>query len=117
MNKKQTEVAVFISKICGVAPCLMRQIFMRGGCYRFFLILKDRFPEAEAYEIQGHCVTRLFDRFWDITGALPSNDKYRKMNKQDHEAYAACYFDEVFYMCQLAQLKVVQWVGETSYAE
>lgn len=108
-TKAQNDVATFISQICGTAPCLMRQIFTRGGCYRFYQILKDRFPEAEAYEIQGHCVTKIAGRFWDITGALPDGDRYRKMNAGMHRIYASCYFDEVHFMCQLAQLKVVQW--------
>lgn len=110
-TKRQAEIRFFIDRICGTAPCLMRQVFTRGGCYRFYEILKDRFPEAEAYEIQGHCVTKLEGLFWDITGPLPDSDRYRKMNAADHKAYSACYFDEVSYMCQLAQLKVCQWVS------
>lgn len=111
--KAQNEVSTFIARICGVAPCMMRQIFTHGGCYRFHQILKDRFPEAEAYEIRGHCVSKIAGRYWDITGALPGDDKYRKMSASMREVYAACYFDEVHFMCQLAQLKVVQWEPET----
>lgn len=114
-TKRQAEVSKFIAHICGVAPCMMRQIFTRGGCYRFYLILKDRFPEAEAYEIQGHCVSKIADRYWDITGALPNGERYRKMSAATQEAYAACYFDEVHFMCQLAQLKVVQWSAADSF--
>lgn len=111
-TKRQEEIGTFIALMCGVAPCMMRQIFTRGGCYRFHQIMKNRFPEAEAFEIQGHCVSRIAGRYWDITGPLPDSERYRRMSARDHEAYAACYFDEVHFMCKLAQLKVAQW--ETS---
>ena len=108
-TRRQREIREFISRICGVAPCFMRQVFTRGGCYRFYQILKDRFPEAVAFEIRGHCVSRIAGRYWDITGALPDSPAYRKMSRLDHEAYSVCYFDEVHHMCKLAQLKVAQW--------
>lgn len=111
-TKQQAEIRYFIARISGVAPCVMRHIFTRGGCYRFHQILKDRFPEAVAYEIRGHCVSKVAGRYWDITGALPEEEGYRKLHAADHRAYDACYFDEVHYMCKLAQLKVAQFGSE-----
>jgi hypothetical protein len=43
---------------------------------------------------------------------LPEETGYRKMRAADHRAYDACYFDEVYYMCKLAQLKVAQFGSE-----
>ena len=116
-TKQQAEIRDFIARIRGIAPCVMRHIFTRGGCYRFYQILKDRFPETEAYEIRGHCVSRIAGRFWDITGALPDSTAYRKMNRLDHESYLLCHFDEVHYMCKLAQLKVAQWEPDVVVVE
>lgn len=47
-------------------------IFMRGGCYRFFLFLKTMYPNAEPYihQDKDHIVTKLFGHLFDIRGAI-----------------------------------------------
>jgi len=51
-------------------------VFKYGGCYRYYLILKDRFPEAKAYWHKDpktgdvHVVTRIAGRYYDIAGEI-----------------------------------------------
>jgi hypothetical protein len=44
--------------------------YLNGSCYRFYLILKEVFPEAIAYYDGDHVITRIDDRYYDITGQV-----------------------------------------------
>jgi len=46
------------------------RFFQEGGCYLFFRILKSYFPSAEAYYNQDHVITKIGDKFYDITGTV-----------------------------------------------
>ena len=48
----------------------MVNIFTRGSCLNFFILLKQIFPEAEAYFNQQHIITRVGSSFYDITGRV-----------------------------------------------
>lgn len=52
----------------------IEHIFMKGGCYRFFLFLKTIYPNAEPYihQDKDHIVTKLFGHFFDIRGIIES---------------------------------------------
>ena len=109
MSKTQQQVDQFIQTIRGAAPCMMRQIFTHGGCYRFYKILKERFPKAEAWWTRGfHVVSKIDGRWWDICGPVEQDTVLRKLNRKDHLSGQVWQFDEVHYMCKLAQLKVVE---------
>jgi|SRR6185436_19440455 len=106
----QESVENFIRLIRGSAPCMMRHAFTEGGCYRFYLILKNRFPNAEAYnDMQYHVITKIAGKYWDISGMVPSDRMTRRFTKKDHEVFSTCHFDEVHFMCKMAQLKVSKW--------
>ena len=48
-------------------------VYTRGSCYRFYLILKNVFPESETYyDLKGHVVTKIGDFFYDINGEYNS---------------------------------------------
>lgn len=48
----------------------MIPIFTNGGCYKFYLILKAIFPDAEPYmnKDKTHVVAKIYNRYFDIKG-------------------------------------------------
>lgn len=50
-------------------------VYTRGSCYRFYKILKLVFPDAEPWVdvVEGHVITKIGDRFYDITGEVIKN--------------------------------------------
>lgn len=47
-----------------------QQVYTEGSCYHFYLVLKKIFPNAEAYYDLDHIITKIGDRFYDITGEV-----------------------------------------------
>lgn len=84
-----TEVLEFISLIRDVATKEMERIFTLGGCYQFHLILKNRFPDAEAFKLVNeegnlsHVITMINNRFYDINGEIEPLENFRPMNNKD----------------------------------
>ena len=66
------EVTQFINKFKDFFPLDVdaEWIGTCGKCYRFALILKDRFPEAEIWYsgVEGHVYTKIGNIFYDIRG-------------------------------------------------
>ena len=46
------------------------RIYTEGACYGFFRILKTAFPEAVAYYNSDHIITRIDEKYYDITGEV-----------------------------------------------
>ena len=55
---------------------MMVDIFVDGSCWNFHLILQSIWSDATCFLVpkEGHIVTGLFDKLWDITGDV--TDKY-----------------------------------------
>lgn len=47
-----------------------QQVYTEGSCYHFYLILKEVFPEAEPYYDADHVITKIDNKFYDITGEI-----------------------------------------------
>ena len=47
-----------------------QQVYTEGSCYHFYLILKEVFPEAEIYFDENHVITKIENKFYDITGEV-----------------------------------------------
>lgn len=45
-------------------------VYTNGSCYHFFNILKTIFPNAIAYYKNDHIVTKIGNKFYDITGEV-----------------------------------------------
>ena len=59
-----------------------QQVYTEGSCYHFYLILKEVFPDAEAYFDADHIITKIDDKFYDITGEVRGDltlDRYNKL--------------------------------------
>lgn len=60
----------------------IRDIYMNGGCYNLFKVLKVLYPSAVAFKVKicntdkkhNHIVTRINNNFYDIEGI--ADDKY-----------------------------------------
>ena len=104
MTDNQENVAHFIRLIRGISPQWLRYACTHGGCHRFFLNLKDRFPNAVPYGVftksDGHVVARIYGKYWDIWGVHdPATDGVPvRMGKDLLEKMSSCSFDEGFCM-------------------
>lgn len=102
MPEQYEEVAHFIRLIRGISPQYLRYACTRGGCHRFYLVLKDRFPKARLYLTRlnngGHCVARIGRWYWDIWGEHdPKEDGAVDLADKDSERrMSSCHFDEGF---------------------
>lgn len=47
-----------------------QQVYTNGSCYHFYLILKQVFPQALPYYDNDHIITKIDDKFYDITGEI-----------------------------------------------
>jgi hypothetical protein len=48
-------------------------VYRSGSCYRFYLILRQVYPDAVAYYDGDHVITRIDDRYYDISGEVIPN--------------------------------------------
>ena len=63
-------------------------VYTKGSCYRFYLILKSVFPESEPWYDIDHVWTKIGDNFYDINGIRPNGGNgIWKMN--EHEKHDA----------------------------
>lgn len=48
------------------------RIYTEGSCFRVYIMLKILFEEAKPYysELDGHWVTKIRDKFYDINGEI-----------------------------------------------
>lgn len=69
MTKKEQEVEKFIRTIRD-SFIGSQQVYTEGSCYHFYLILKQVFPESKAYYDADHIITKIGDKFYDITGEI-----------------------------------------------
>lgn len=47
-----------------------KKMFLEGGCYRLYHILKAIFPKAKAYYDSNHVITKIDSKYYDITGEV-----------------------------------------------
>lgn len=72
---KHREILNFITLIRESHP-LMIKIYTNGSCLNFYLILRKLWPEAVPYFNIDHILTKIDDKFYDITGEIIDLDIY-----------------------------------------
>lgn len=77
--------AGFIALLQRLHPDLIRQ-GQRGTCFHVYRLLAEVFPGAEAYYDQQHVITKIGERFYDITGEVTPTPEYARM-KDNPESY------------------------------
>lgn len=80
MKTVRQEVLYFISLIRNSHE-LISKIFTNGSCLYFALILKNRFPSAQIYYNSDHVITKISDRYYDITGEVHPREFYLPISK------------------------------------
>lgn len=63
------EVISFLATLREVHPDMARW-GLHGGCFKVYLLLKQRFPNAEPWYDQDHVITRIGAGFYDVTGEV-----------------------------------------------
>lgn len=53
-----------------------QHVYTNGSCYHFYMILKEVFPNAEAWYDNDHIVTKIDGKFYDITGEIRHDPIY-----------------------------------------
>lgn len=88
---KHDRILHFIATIRQSHP-QMENIFTKGSCFYFYLILKEVFPEAEYYDDFNHVITKIDDRFYDITGEIDIEEEQevtgRSWEQLDEDFYS-----------------------------
>jgi len=56
----------------------MVNIFTKGSCFNFYLILKQMYPQALAYYNEDHVITFIDGKYYDITGEIKDITGYSK---------------------------------------
>ena len=51
-------------------------LFLYGGCYKLYKILKFVFDDAVAYYDGNHVITKIGDKFWDIRGEVKPSERH-----------------------------------------
>jgi hypothetical protein len=62
------------------------QVYTNGSCYQFYKILRCVFPTARAYFNIDHVITKIGNKYYDITGEVEWNNSYLLMD----EHYPIC---------------------------
>lgn len=79
---RSTNVESFIAKVRD-SFIGSQQVYTEGSCYHFYLILKEVFPSAEPWFDNDHIVTKIGDKFYDITGEIRKDEldmfKYQRL--------------------------------------
>lgn len=83
-NEKHNRVINLITEISNSNP-IIEDIFLNGSCCNFYFILKSVFPESVAYFNIEHVITKIGNRYYDITGEISlkefSDKKYMPINE------------------------------------
>ncbi|MEM9990626.1 MAG: hypothetical protein AAF738_02615 [Bacteroidota bacterium] len=62
----------------------MPNIFSFGSCWNFYELLKLVFPKSVAYYDCNHIITRIGDRYYDITGEVAPNKNHSPFQDYYH---------------------------------
>lgn len=80
MKNNNDRVESFISKVRD-SFIGSQQVYTEGSCYHFYLILKEVFPEAEPWFDEDHILTKIGDKFYDITGEVRRDISLNKYDR------------------------------------
>lgn len=80
-----------ISAIRSSFPAAL-EVYTRGSCYQFYIILKTAFPQADAYYNSDHVITRIGGRFYDITGEVERTNHLRMSEHYPESKVKECYY-------------------------
>lgn len=59
----------------------MENIFTKGSCLNFFCILHSIYPEAQPWFNINHVISKIDNKFYDVTGEVKDVDNYLPYTK------------------------------------
>jgi hypothetical protein len=74
---------------------IMKDIFLNGSCFNFYHILKVVFNDAEPYCNIDHVITKINDKYYDITGEITDINGYSHIG--NIWGIGSCYNDKKDY--------------------
>lgn len=66
---KHRQILNFIFLIRESHPSMI-DIYTKGSCFNFHLILRKIYPESECYYDSNHIITKIGKYYYDITGVV-----------------------------------------------
>lgn len=78
MNRVQ-DVLILIELIRNSFPNSV-EIYTKGSCVQFAIILNTIYPQGEIYYNMDHAVFELDDHYFDITGEVCIDNNYKKLS-------------------------------------
>ncbi len=84
----QPRIGEFITRVRQAHPQMMN-IFTRGSCFDFYLILQEVWPEAIAFydTVNGHVVTEIGGVLYDIAGDVSHKHDGKNLVRLPHPQY------------------------------
>ena len=85
MKKEKTHGCVLrILEALRGASSLITYIYLNGGCYKLYELLKIHFPDAVAWYdgIDGHVYTEISGRYYDIVGEHRKKEHWYKLSTE-----------------------------------
>ena len=89
-NKSTSNVEEFIATIRD-SFIGSQEVYTHGSCYHFYLILKQVFHDAEPYYDMDHILTKIGDKYYDITGEVRKDDVSTKFERLPSYSLKAPY--------------------------
>jgi len=86
MNKVEEFISTIRDSFIG-----SQQVYTEGSCYHFYLILKQVFPDAEPWYDEDHVVTKIDNKFYDITGEVRKDLNMSKFDRVPSYSLKAPY--------------------------
>jgi len=76
-------------------------VYTQGSCFKFYEILKAIYPDAEPYYIDKHIITKIGEKFYDITGEVAGKNAIhiKQADKYIVERIKINTFGVGFYEC------------------
>jgi len=62
-------------------------IYLNGGCYQFYILLKTIYPTAEPYTSfdRNHIATKINNVLYDVTGDVDDSEWFEPLTKEQEE--------------------------------
>lgn len=87
---KHEKILSLIKEISNSNP-VMQDIFLRGSCLNFHFILKEVFADAKAYFNIDHVISKIDERYYDITGEISAKEVAKQRYSPIEDIYATKY--------------------------
>ncbi len=78
---KQMTPEQVIAALRNTAPDIQIRLFRYGGCWEFYVFIRQFFPQAVPYhDPSGHIIVEIDGKGYDILGVQPIKDYFEKVD-------------------------------------